>query len=47
MNLAQQSKNPQAQETLLRQAEQLGAALPESASWTFDANGNIATKAFF
>ena len=45
INLAQQSKNPQAQETLLRQAEQLGATLPESATWTFDANGNIATKA--
>ncbi len=44
MNLARQSKNPQAQETLLKQAEQLGAALPESATWAFDANGNIASK---
>ncbi len=44
MNLARQSKNPQAQETLLKQAEQLGAVLPESATWTFDANGNIASK---
>jgi hypothetical protein len=44
MNLAQQTQNQQAQETLLRQAEKLGAVLPENARWSFDANGNIASK---
>ena len=45
INLAARTQNPQVQESILRNAEKLGAVLPETASWTFDANGNIASKA--
>jgi RHS repeat-associated protein len=44
IELAKRMSNPNAKQELLRNAQKLGAVLPESASWTFDANGNIASK---
>lgn len=44
MTQARRTQNPRARQALLRSAERLGAVLPESASWTFDENGNILTK---
>lgn len=41
---ARRMNNANARKSLLRNAEKLGAVLPESANWTFDENGNILTK---
>jgi RHS repeat-associated protein len=44
INQAQRLTNPRVRQALLRNAEQLGAALPENASWRYDANGNLVQK---
>lgn len=44
IDMAKKLNNPQTQKALLRNAELMSAVLPESASWSFDGNGNIASK---
>jgi RHS repeat-associated protein len=41
---AQKITNPTARQQQLRNAVKVGAVLPETARWTFDANGNIESK---